>query len=87
MKVADFEDQFSRTDKDQDEVLQNLPSWFLNEDNSCSIYEVRPKTCREFPLTDRKKIYQINNLMLKNMMICPAAFEFVERLQKNLGKK
>ena len=87
MKVADFEDKFLRTDEDQDQVLQDLPCWFLNEDNSCSIYDIRPKACREFPHTDRKKIYQINNLTLKNTVICPAAFEFVERLQKNMEKK
>ena len=87
MKVADFEDKFLRTDEDQDQVLQDLPCWFLNEDNSCSIYDIRPKACREFPHTDRKKIYQINNLTIQNTVVCPAAFEFVERLQKNLEKK
>ena len=80
MKSADFEAKFLRVDEDNDKVLQNLPCWFLNEDNTCSIYEVRPKACREYPHTDRKKIYQINNLMIKNTVICPAAYEFVERM-------
>lgn len=87
MKIADFEQKFLQTDEDQDKVLQNLPCWFLNEDNSCSIYDVRPKACREFPHTDRKKIYQINDLTLKNTLICPAAFEFVETIQKNISRK
>ena len=87
MKPKDFEQKFLRVDEDEDKVLQNLPCWFLNDDNTCSIYEFRPKACREFPHPDRKKIYQINHLMLKNTVICPAAFEFVERMQKNLGKK
>ena len=86
MKPKDFEQKFLRTDEDQDKVLQNLPCWFLNEDNTCSIYEFRPKACREFPHTDRKKIYQINHLMLKNTIVCPAAFEFVESMMKNLNK-
>ncbi|MBU4538900.1 MAG: YkgJ family cysteine cluster protein [Weeksellaceae bacterium] len=87
IKPADFEAKYLRTDEDSDKVLQNLPCWFLNADNTCSIYEVRPKACREFPHTDRKKIYQINHLTIKNTLICPAAFEFVERIQKNLEKK
>ncbi len=86
MKASDFEAKFLRVDEDNDKVLQNLPCFFLNQDNTCSIYEVRPKACREFPHTDRKKIYQINNLTLKNTVICPAAYEFVELLKKNLGK-
>lgn len=86
MKQVDFEEQFLRVDEDNDKVLQNLPCYFLNDDNTCSIYEVRPKACREFPHTDRKKIYQINNLTIKNTLICPAAYEFVELLKKNLEK-
>lgn len=86
LKPADFEKKFLQVDEDQDKVLLNLPCYFLNADNSCSIYEVRPKACREFPHTDRKKIYQINHLTLKNTLICPAAFEFVERIQKNIEK-
>ena len=87
MKPADFEKKYLQTDEDQDKVLQNLPCWFLHEDHTCSIYEVRPKACREFPHTDRKKIYQINHLTMKNTLICPAAFEFVERIQKKIEKK
>lgn len=86
MKAADFEAKFLRTDEDKDKVLQDLPCWFLNSDNTCSIYEVRPKACREFPHTDRKKIYQINHLTIKNTLICPAAFEVVEKLQRSLTK-
>ena len=87
MKSADFEAKFLRVDEDNDKVLQNLPCWFLNNDNTCSIYEVRPKACREFPHTDRKKIYQINHLTIKNAIICPAVYEFVEKMDERLGKK
>lgn len=86
MKQADFEAKFLRIDEENDKVLQNLPCYFLNDDNTCSIYDVRPKACREYPHTDRKKIYQINNLMIQNTVICPAAFEFVESMMKNLSK-
>ncbi len=86
MKPADFEAKFLRTDEDKDKVLQNLPCWFLLEDNTCSIYENRPKACREFPHTDRKKIYQINALTLKNTVVCPAAFEFVEKMQQKVNQ-
>lgn len=84
MKPADFESKFLRIDEDNDKVLQNLPCFFLNNDNTCSIYEVRPKACREYPHTDRKKIYQINNLTIKNTLICPATYVFVEKLRKIL---
>ena len=84
MKAVDFEQKFLKIDEDQDKILQNLPCWFLDADNTCSIYEVRPKACREFPHTDRKKIYQINHLTIKNTLVCPAAFEFVEKMKTKI---
>lgn len=86
MKISDFEAKFLKTDEDNDKVLQNLPCFFLNEDNMCSIYEVRPKACREYPHTDRRKVYQINHLTLKNTIICPATYEWVERMKAKLER-
>ena len=84
MKPADFEAKYLRTDEDDDKVFQTMPCTFLCADNLCSIYEVRPKACREFPHTDRKKIYQINHLTIKNTPGCPAVYEFVEELSERL---
>ncbi|NNF82412.1 MAG: YkgJ family cysteine cluster protein, partial [Flavobacteriaceae bacterium] len=63
---------------------QQVPCSFLESDNKCSIYDIRPKACREFPHTDRKKFHQINHLTLKNVAICPAAFNIVERMKQNI---
>ena len=84
MKPQAFVETYLRVDEDGDHVLQAVPCTFLGADNYCSIYEVRPKACREYPHTDRKKFHQITNLTLKNTAICPAAFEIVEALKKRL---
>lgn len=81
LKPAEFEARYLRTDEDNDKVLQSLPCHFLASDNKCLIYDVRPKACREYPHTDRRKIYQINALMLKNTLICPAAYTWVEKMR------
>ncbi|MDR0300671.1 MAG: YkgJ family cysteine cluster protein [Streptococcaceae bacterium] len=81
MKVGDFEKAYLRVDEDGDKVFQTMPCPFLGSDDLCTIYEVRPKACREFPHTDRKKIYQINHLTLKNAEYCPAVYEFIEKLK------
>ena len=47
MKPQAFTEQYLRIDEDRDRVLQELPCTFLGADNRCSIYEVRPKACRE----------------------------------------
>lgn len=82
MKPGDFVQQYLRIDEDKDYVLKSSPCTFLGEDNYCSIYESRPKACREYPHTDRKKMVQIMELTHKNTLVCPAVFEMVERLKK-----
>ena len=86
IKPSEFIDRYLRVDEDNDYVLQQVPCTFLSADNYCSIYEVRPKACREFPHTDRKKFHQISNLTLKNVAICPAAFHIVEEMKKRIFK-
>lgn len=81
-RPAEFVAQHLHIDEDGDYVLNTAPCPFLEEDNTCFIYEVRPKACREYPHTDRKHFHQILNLTLNNTAICPAAFEVVERLKK-----
>lgn len=79
-----FIEQYLRIDEDQDYVLQSVPCSFLDTDNSCFIYDVRPKACREFPHTDRKKFQQITDLTLENIAVCPAAYNIVEEMKKKL---
>ena len=83
-KPQKFIDQYLRIDEDQDYVLQSVPCTFLASDNTCFIYDVRPKACREFPHTDRKRFQQISDLTSKNVAICPAAFNIVEEMKKRL---
>ena len=84
MKPSQFEANYLRIDEDNDWVLQSVPCPFLAEDNACSIYDVRPKACREFPHTDRPKIHQIAEHTLKNVAICPAAFTIVEKMKERM---
>lgn len=84
IKAVDFYDKYLRTDEDGDQVLQSSPCPFLMEDNKCSVYDVRPKACREYPHTNRKKMYQILDLTAKNSRICPAVAQIVEKVKEKL---
>jgi len=84
LKPQQFISKFLRMDEENDYVLQSVPCTFLDADNYCSIYEVRPKACSEFPHTDRKKFQQISNLTLKNVAICPAAYKIVEEMKRRV---
>jgi len=85
MRPAEFVEQYLHLDVEGDYVLTTAPCPFLGSDNYCSVYESRPRACREYPHTDRKNFHQILSLTLKNTEICPAAFEVVRRLEERLN--
>jgi len=82
MKPSAFVEQYLVVDEDGDYIFRSMPCPFLGSDNYCSIYEVRPRACREYPHTDRRRVYQLLQLTLKNSATCPAVFEILERLRK-----
>lgn len=81
MKPGAFVEKYLRIDEDNDYVLKQSPCPFLDGENYCSIYDDRPKACREYPHTDRRKMVQILDLTYKNTLVCPAVLEIVERLK------
>lgn len=81
MKPGDFIEKYLRVDEDKDYVLKSAPCPFLGPDNYCSVYESRPRACREYPHTNRKKMSQVLDLTYRNTLVCPAVLEIVERIK------
>ena len=82
IKPIDFQSKYLKTDNEGDQVLKTSPCAFLDKDNYCSVYNVRPKACREYPHTNRKRMYQIMDLTLKNSTICPAVAKMFEQIKE-----
>ncbi len=87
LKPAEFESRYLRTDEDGDLVFKAMPCPFLGEDNFCSVYENRPKACREYPHTDRRKQHQILKLTEENAHICPAVYDILLKIDSLLANK
>lgn len=81
MKEHQFISQYLYFDEDNHYVLQSVPCTFLDAENYCMIYDVRPKACREYPHTDRKKFHKISDITMKNIPICPATYNIVEKMK------
>lgn len=82
MNAGDFTEKYLKMDEERDYVLQSSPCPFLLDDNKCSIYENRPKACREYPHTDCKPMKPILNLTLRNTRVCPAVSRIMEKLEQ-----
>lgn len=83
MKPAAFIQKYLQKDEDDDYIFQETPCPFLMPDNYCMIYEFRPRACREFPHTNRRRFHQILKLSQRNTLICPAVMKIVEALKKH----
>ncbi len=82
MKPAVLFEKYLRQDEDQDYVFSTMPCPFIDAENYCAIYDDRPRACREYPHTDRRRMQQILDITLKNTATCPAVYAIVEELKK-----
>lgn len=87
MKPKEFAEKWLIKEEDTgDWVNKSQPCQFL-VDNKCSIYEVRPKDCAEFPHHNKKPFDLYNDTYIQNLHRCPATFTLVERLKKRVEKE
>jgi Fe-S-cluster containining protein len=83
MRPKDFVAKWLHQDPENgDWVNNNVPCQFLGADNKCSIYEVRPLDCAEFPHHNKKPFDDYNDTFIGNVPRCPATYELVSRLKK-----
>jgi Fe-S-cluster containining protein len=82
LRPSEFTSNYLKIDEEGDYVFKETPCPFLLPDNYCSIYEYRPRSCKEFPLTDQVNFHRLFNLTIKNSYICPAVFDIIEKLKE-----
>ena len=73
-------------DEEGDFVFNKTPCPFLGDNNYCKIYEVRPKACREYPHTNRKRMKEILDITYENTFICPAVAKIIENIQEPIDQ-
>ena len=81
MKPAAFTSRYLKVDEEDDYVFRQSPCPFLMPDNCCSIYPKRPRSCRDYPHTNRKNFHHILELSIRDTYICPVVFEIIEKLK------
>ena len=87
MTPAQFKEKWLMKEDDTgDWVNKTTPCQFL-ADNKCSIYDVRPKDCAEFPHHHKRPFDDYNDTFKNNLDKCPATFIFVDKLMKRIEKE
>jgi uncharacterized protein len=84
IKEGAFMEQYLRVDEEEDYVLKTTPCAFLNADNTCSVYEVRPNDCARFPYTNEDVMLKRQPLVLKNSTFCPITYYVLAKLEESI---
>jgi len=77
-------EKYLTLDEDGDYVTNSKPCPFLEADNKCMIYDVRPSDCARYPYTDEDIIIKRVSLTIKNSTICPAVQFVLDKLEQTL---
>ena len=57
------------------------PCPFLNDDNSCQIKDCLPKSCKDYPYTNKdERLYSLITVVL-NSQVCPVVYNILEDLK------
>ncbi len=88
MTASAFKEKWLEKDPDNgDWVNKSTPCQFLGKDNLCTIYDVRPSDCAEFPHHNKKPFDLYNDTFIQNLDYCPATFTLVNRLRKKVEEE
>jgi len=83
MTAAAFAKRHMKFDEHSDGYLSSIPCPFLKE-NACTVYEDRPKACRDFPYLHASGFRTRMIMMIENTGICPIVYNTCERLKSTL---
>ena len=84
MSVLDFKKKYLKVeDETGSVVIKSQPCPFLKR-NKCSIYDVRPADCAQFPHHHKKPFDDYNETFRNNLIHCPATLLLVEKLEKTI---
>ncbi len=84
LKPTQFINKYLQVDEDNDYVFKTMPCTFLGANNYCSIYEIRPKACREYPHTNRVNQQGILSITRKNVTLCPAVAQIFIKIESRM---
>ena len=84
LSIAEFSKKYLKIEKESGSTVIKRQPCPLLKDNKCSVYEVRPSDCAEFPHHNKKPFDLYNDTFKANLVHCPATLLLVEKLEKTV---
>ena len=88
MPVSEMKSKWLKKERGTGNWLnKSTPCQFLNlTTNMCSVYEVRPADCANFPHLHKKRLVDYIHVHKQNLDECPATFKMVEKMKQLMEK-
>jgi uncharacterized protein len=83
ISASAFKRRYMRYDEHKEGYFAASPCPFL-KDNVCSVYEDRPKACRDFPYLHEPRFRTRMIMFVENTAICPIVYNTCEQLKRRL---
>ena len=88
LSIKQMKEKWLYKNREGEWMNKSTPCQFLDrKTNMCSIYEVRPADCAEFPHLTKKKVKDYIHIHHQNVNHCPATFKWVEKLMAVVNDK
>lgn len=86
MTEKEFRDKYIKENYGEYQ-LNARPCCFLKEDGGCEIESSKPRSCRDYPYTDKpERLFSLLSI-IDSTGVCPVVFEMFERLKREYGFK
>mgnify|MGYP001047137666 CR=1 FL=1 len=85
--ASDFALQYLEVNNFNEFRMRSKPCAFLNPDNTCAIYAIRPQNCSEYPHTNKKNFTAQRAMHADNTIVCMATYAILERMKKAIQIK
>lgn len=82
MTAKQFSQRYVGIAEDKTKYFTSTPCTFLSEDNRCTVYEDRPRACRDFPYLREDNFRGRTLMMIANTEVCPIVFNVWQQLKR-----
>jgi len=79
--INSFINTYLKSDEDNDLVFKSMPCPFLDDNGLCSVYQERPRACRDYPHLETGRALKQINIHIRNLEFCPAVVLAAEFLK------
>ena len=82
LSPQEFSDKHLKINKDGNYALNQTPCLFLEADNKCGIYDIRPEPCASYPYLNKRNVSQLFPYFEAHVSTCLIVEEVIREVKE-----